>query len=192
MPVFDHFGFLAPYYEKFIPLRNPEEIINKVGLPVQGAILDAGGGTGRVSKSLVKYADYIVLYDLSFQMLNEAKSSVHLSRVNGHAEAIPFPDKCFERVIMIDALHHVCSQEKTIAELLRITKPGGRIIIEEPDFTRFLVKLIALIEKIMLMRSHFLTPKRISDLFLSYPGVRVTIDRNDFNAWIICEKEGQI
>ena len=47
---------------------------------------------------------------------------------------------------MVDALHHVADQEATIRELWRLLKPGGRIIIEEPDIRRFEVKLLALIE----------------------------------------------
>ncbi len=63
MPLIDHFSILAPLYEHFIPLRNPDRLIQMTGLPVQGALLDAGGGTGRVAKALRGLAGPIVVAD---------------------------------------------------------------------------------------------------------------------------------
>ena len=59
---------------------------------------------------------------------------------------------------MVDALHHVIHQGQTAREMYRVLKPGGRIVIEEPDIRKFGVKLIAVAEKLLLMRSHFLSP----------------------------------
>ncbi len=56
---------------------------------------------------------------------------------------------------MMDALHHMSFQKQAIGELWRVLKPGGRIVIIEPDIRRFVVKLIAIGEKIILMESHF-------------------------------------
>lgn len=53
MPTKDHFDLIAPYYDCFTGNRNPEAIISLADLPVTGPILDIGGGTGRVSQSLV-------------------------------------------------------------------------------------------------------------------------------------------
>ena len=39
----------------------------------------------------------------------------------------------FERVIMVDALHHVYNHARAAAELWRFVKPGGRIVIEEEN-----------------------------------------------------------
>ena len=124
----DHFDLLSSYYERVIPLRNLEEIVHFSDLPINGALLDAGGGTGRVSKALRDLASNIVLLDLSIPMLMQASDHDYINKVNAHTEAFPFPDEYFERIIMIDAMHHVCSQLKTVGELWRILKPGGKII----------------------------------------------------------------
>jgi len=47
-------------------------------------------------------------------------------------------DHSFDRVLMVDALHHVVNQAETICELYRVLKPGGRLVIEEPDLRNLL------------------------------------------------------
>ncbi|MCK4801532.1 MAG: hypothetical protein KAS84_06045, partial [Anaerolineales bacterium] len=69
----------------------------------------------------------------------------------------------------------------------RVLKPGGRIIIEEPNIQHWGVKLVALGEKIALMRSHFLDPAEITDLFRSFPGEKQTHLENILS-WVVIGK----
>jgi demethylmenaquinone methyltransferase/2-methoxy-6-polyprenyl-1,4-benzoquinol methylase len=191
MPIFDHFDFLAPLYETFIPPKDPQEMWAFADLPAEGgALLDAGGGTGRVAQFMSGKANPIVVADLSCKMLAEARQKGNLRPVCSHTEKLPFPDEAFARIIMVDALHHVCDQRGTVDELWRTLQPGGRIVIEEPDLRFFGVKLLALAEKLALMRSHFLSPPRIAELF-HYPDARVRIETSKFSAWVIVEKENK-
>ena len=187
MPLFDHFDFLAPLYETFIPPKDPQEIWALADLPVAGVLLDAGGGTGRIAQFMHGKVDSVVVADLSRKMLSEARRKDGLRPVCSHTETLPFPDGAFARIIMVDALHHVKDQRVTAGELWRTLQPGGRLIIEEPDLRAFVVKLLALAEKLALMRSHFLSPLRIAALF-QYPNARVRVEAGKFNAWIIVEK----
>ncbi|MHB8088699.1 MAG: class I SAM-dependent methyltransferase [Anaerolineaceae bacterium] len=187
MPLFDHFDFLAPFYEKFITPKDPQEMWTLADLPVSGALLDAGGGTGRVAQFMLGKANPVVVVDLSRKMLTEARQKNGLRPVCSHTEHLPFSDESFARIIMVDAFHHVCSQSQTVDELWRVLKPGGRIIIEEPDIRTFAVKLIALAEKLAFMRSHFLPPQQIANLFDS-SDAWVRVETGKFNAWVIVEK----
>lgn len=183
----DHFGILAPWYEHFIHPKKPERLIKLTGLPVEGPLLDAGGGTGRISQNLYGLASSLVVADLSIDMLRQAKIKDGLQAVCSHSEKLPFPDETFDRVIMVDALHHVCDHRETTAELWRLVKPGGRIVIEEPDIRTYTVKMIAIAEKLALMRSHFLSAPEIIGLF-QYPGAEISIEYADYNAWVIIGK----
>jgi len=120
-------------------------------------------------------------------MLSEARQKDGLHPVCSHTEKLPFDDETFARIIMVDALHHVINQRGTLDELWRTLQPGGKLVIEEPDLRLFGVKLLAIAEKLALMRSHFLSPPRIAQL-LSYPNARVRIETSSFNAWVIAEK----
>ncbi len=164
---FNHFSILAPKYEAYIKPKLPEKLLSLINLPIQGRILDAGGGTGRVAQYLRNKSARIIIADQTFSMLQEAKRKDGLQPVCTDSEKLPFPDNSFERIMMVDALHHVNHQQQTADELWRVLKPGGRIVIEEPDIRRWGVKLLALAEKIAMMRSHFLTPEGIASLFLS-------------------------
>jgi ubiquinone/menaquinone biosynthesis C-methylase UbiE len=187
MPNFDHFGILAPFYERFIKPKDPQELAAHLRLPVDGALLDAGGGTGRISQYLTGAAGRVVVADLSREMLAEANKKDGLRPVCSASEALPFADCAFARILMVDALHHVIDQRTTLQELWRVLQPGGRLVIEEPDLRRFTVKLLALAEKAALMRSHFLSPPQIAEM-LQQPGARVYIAADASTAWIIAEK----
>ena len=185
--MFDHFGFLAPFYERFITPKPPQILMELLELPIDGALLDVGGGTGRVSGFLTNHVGRLILSDLSEKMLHQSQNKNGLEQVCSHAEILPFPDESFERIIMIDALHHVCDQDETAGELWRVLKTGGKLIIEEPDIKHWGVKLVALAEKITLMRSHFLSPVKIKNLYRDVTD-NIQIHNDGFNAWIVVEK----
>lgn len=88
---------------------------------------------------------------------------------------------------MVDALHHVVNQAETASELWRVLKPGGRLLIEEPNFDLFRGKFIAYAEKLALMRSHFLSPEQIIALFDGKKADR-RIELEEAMAWIIIDK----
>ncbi|MBT3392006.1 MAG: class I SAM-dependent methyltransferase [Chloroflexi bacterium] len=186
--MFDHFSILAPVYEKFIQPKPPEYLWELAKLPTSGALLDAGGGTGRVAQFMSAKASQVVVADLSFDMLRQAKQKDRLLATCSHSERLPFADGYFERIIMIDALHHVCDQEETARELWRVLAPGGYLVIEEPDLRTFAVKLIALAEKLALMRSHFLTPPQIAQLFNGL-NAQTHIERDGYIAWVVVQKQ---
>ena len=182
---FDHFDFIAPVYNRVGAYSALQTMLEIGDFPTSGRLLDVGGGTGRVAGALRDKAAQIVIADVSLGMLRFAASKPGLQTAAAYSEHLPFPEASFERIVMVDALHHVVHQADTARELFRLLKPGGRIIIEEPDIRTFSVKLIALGEKLLLMRSHFLAPEQIVSLF---PSAKAEITAKESSAWIVVKK----
>ncbi len=184
----DHFGLLAPLYDRVIPPTDPERLRERLRLPAAGRLLDAGGGTGRASAALAPFIDHIVVSDFSFQMLQQARAKRHAAPMQARVQHLPFADAIFDRILVVDALHHFGDQRAAIGDLLRVLKPGGRLVIEEPDIHRPLVKLVALFETLALMHSHFHTAAEIGALISGFGATaRIEHDRQ-FTTWLMVDK----
>ena len=188
MAHFNHFDLLAPYYDRFIKPTDVARFCDLAGLPVNGLLLDVGGGTGQKSHQFINLVTGLLVADSSVGMLSQAQKKTGVRTMRSEAERLPVIDGSFARVIMVDALHHVSDQHQTLSELWRVVKPGGRIVIEEPDIRTAAVKVMALIEKVALMRSHFLSPAEIAGYF-NYPEAKVRVVVDGSTAWIIVDKK---
>jgi len=183
---FDHFDLIAGLYNRTAEFSAPAPLLDLLALPPDGRLLDAGGGTGRVAESLRGLVRQVVVADLSRGMLRHAADK-GLAAACAPAEQLPFASGTFDRIIMVDALHHVFDQRQTVTELWRVLASGGRIVIIEPDIHKFAVKLIAIGEKMFLMRSHFLPAEKIAALF-AYQNAHVRVISDEFNVWVCAEK----
>ncbi|MBW1648658.1 MAG: class I SAM-dependent methyltransferase [Deltaproteobacteria bacterium] len=188
MPVNLHFDILARFYERLMPPAAADQFALRLALPCAGALLDAGGGTGRVSARLAPYAARVVVCDLSLPMLRQSRRHPGLAAVQARGHRLPFADGSFERVLVVDAVHHFQHPDRVLAELMRVLAPGGRLVIEEPDIGRWPVRLVALAERLALMDSHFLPPSRIAAILASLGGRPRLADEGRWRSWIIVDK----
>ncbi len=192
----DHFGLLAPFYDRLFPPPDPSQLRQLLDLPTPGPMLDVGGGTGRVAALLQPLVGRLIINDPSAKMMRQAQSkgllaSGRLLPVQGHAERLPFPNAIFERVLVVDALHHFRDQHQAIRELARVLQPGGRLVIEEPDINRLSGKLVALFERLALMGSRFYTPAALREMVVGVGLDASVVTNHGFAAWIVAVKPGR-
>jgi ubiquinone/menaquinone biosynthesis C-methylase UbiE len=183
----DLFDLIAPLFDHSSWLENREEIISCAGLPVDGWLLDAGGGTGRVAFALRDLASGTVVADPSRGMVRRAGVKQGLNATQARAERLPFASGTFARVIMVDAFHHVFDQAETLRELWRVTQPGGRILLIEPDARRLTVRVLSLVEKALFLRSR-MRPADEMVALLDQPGVRANVKYIETSAWVVFDK----
>ena len=95
-------------------------------------ILDLAAGTGTSSMPFAKAGARVVPADLSFGMLSAGRGKhPDLPFVNADALALPFSDAAFDAVTISFGLRNVEDTSGALAELRRVTRPGGRIVVCE-------------------------------------------------------------
>jgi SAM-dependent methyltransferase len=97
------------------------------------SILDVGCGAGNILARLP--GERRTGLDLSRYMIERARQRLggRVQLLLGDAEQLPFPDASFERVIASSLFSHVLHPERVAAELKRVLKPGGRIVVSVSD-----------------------------------------------------------
>jgi demethylmenaquinone methyltransferase/2-methoxy-6-polyprenyl-1,4-benzoquinol methylase len=162
---------MARWYDRFMNWRDVSPI--RIKLNNARIIIDVGGGTGVISQKISKD---VIIVDPSQGMLREAKKKGMSNLVRGVAEYLPFRNDIVDAVICTDALHHTQDPEKSISEMIRVTRPGGQIIIEEFDIGRWWVRLfVGVIEKLAVMKPQFISAEKLTEIF-QREGYRVEIE----------------
>ena len=98
-------------------------------------VLDLAAGTGTSSAAIAKHGAHVVAADFSEGMLAEglrrhARNDL-IEFVFADATALPFEDNSFDAATISYGLRNVHQPRKALAEMLRVVKPGGRIVIAE-------------------------------------------------------------
>lgn len=98
----------------------------------KGCVLDAGCGDGAIGAALD--GDTVVGFDISPRCARRACERGVRALVADALGSLPFPDAAFDTVYCVDVLHHLDRQwERVLGELDRVLRPGGRMVIVEPD-----------------------------------------------------------
>src|SRR5688572_28333189 len=94
---------------------------------------DLGCGTGAVTAALAPFVARVVAVDASAAMLQAARKRVHgagnVDLRRGELEALPIDDGRLDAATVMLVLHHVPEPAGALAEVARVLKPGGRVVI---------------------------------------------------------------
>ena len=94
-------------------------------------VLDSGSGTGALAFALAPYVGEVVATDTREDYLEAARAIApeNVRLLEGDATALPFGYATFDIAGCLRLLHHVRRPELAVSELVRVTRPGGRVLI---------------------------------------------------------------
>jgi demethylmenaquinone methyltransferase/2-methoxy-6-polyprenyl-1,4-benzoquinol methylase len=102
------------------------------------ALLDVAGGTGDIASRFLGASgggSRAVICDISAEMLavgrERAGGEERLAFVQGNAECLPFPGKCFDAYTIAFGMRNLTHIGKALAEAFRVLRPGGRFLCLE-------------------------------------------------------------
>jgi demethylmenaquinone methyltransferase / 2-methoxy-6-polyprenyl-1,4-benzoquinol methylase len=113
-------------------------------------VLDLAAGTAVSTVELGKSGAWCVAADFSVGML-AAGTRRKVPKVAGDATKLPFDDGVFDAVTISFGLRNVVDQQAALREMLRVTRPGGRLVVCE--FSTPTNPLFATVYKEYLMRA---------------------------------------
>lgn len=106
-------------------------------------LLEAGGGTGRLSKALATHGAHAFLLDIVPEVARRATFNSSLRGLAADLFRMPFADGTFDAVFNHGVMEHFEPPlvRQGIAEMARVLRPGGKLVVIVPsDCGRFYVK----------------------------------------------------
>ena len=159
---------VALFNKSVLKQRKLREIAALLG-PTEGRRgLDLGSDNGVVSLLLRERGGSWASGDLTDEAVAAIRDLVltDVHKVTG--DHLPFPDAAFDVVAVVDMLEHVPDEAAFVRELARVTKPGGRLVLNTPQLKRtWLRRLRAALGQTDEKHGHLrpgYTPKRLREL----------------------------
>ena len=110
----------------------PTQLLAAVGLSADHAVLDVATGTGNIALRAAAVTPDVTGLDLVPSLLDIAREraaaeGVDVEWIEGDAEALPFGDESFDRVVSVFGIQFAPRHEVVADELVRVCRPGGAI-----------------------------------------------------------------
>lgn len=127
------------YEERFVPALFADwarPTLAAAGVRPHDHVLDVACGTGiltRTATEIVGAAGSVVGIDINPAMLTVAgRIRPDIEWRQGDAQALPFPDASFDRVVCQMALMFFADRQVAVTEMARVTRPGGTVTVMTP------------------------------------------------------------
>lgn len=123
------YGVFAKFLEK-----GALEFFDRLNIPAGTRLLDIGCGAGQLTIPAAQRAIKVTGLDLAANLVEQAKKKgesqgLQVEVVQGDAEALPFKDASFEISMSLIGSMFAPRPELVASEMIRVTQPGGKIIM---------------------------------------------------------------
>ncbi len=134
-------GFRREYEHRFLA----QPIMTQIAPKKAPLMLDVATGTGRLPLTMIHHPQFtgrVIGVDLSLPMLRHAlpkfEADPRVLFAQCPAERLPFAECVFDVVTCLEAIEFVSDQRAALAEMYRVLKPGGLIVITHRINTRWM------------------------------------------------------
>ncbi len=107
--------------------------LDRLPLPADARVLDAGCGSGRTLQELVDYGQVSGL-ELNTEAAELARERGLGEVVIGRLEELPWDDSTFDLITCLDVIEHVPDDVAALVELRRVCRPGGWLLVTGPAY----------------------------------------------------------
>jgi SAM-dependent methyltransferase len=137
----DPYSFLAAMGKKVVRPgghKSTQQLFDLAALTPRDNVLDVGCGVGTTGIEMVRrFGCRVTLVDKSKFMVDEARANVAAAGLSGEITVeegdivdLHYPDASFD-VVIVEAVTMFVSRDQAVREVLRVTKPGGRVLDQE-------------------------------------------------------------
>lgn len=112
--------------------RRLEMIIQAAGERISGRVMEDGCGVGLYLKHLQEYGGQVTGLDFDRERTVDS-AGLGLAVVQAAGENLPYSDNDFDLVLSNEVIEHVQSDRRTVEEMVRVLKPGGRLVLFCPN-----------------------------------------------------------
>ena len=112
--------------------RRLEMIVRAAGERMQGKILENGCGVGMYVEHLAPLGGTVIGLEYDFERATEARSRSS-TILNAAGEFVPFAASTFDLILSHEVIEHVQDDRAAVHEMIRVLKPGGRIVLFCPN-----------------------------------------------------------
>jgi SAM-dependent methyltransferase len=123
------YGVFAKYLE-----RGAFEFFDRLGIPAGTTLLDVACGAGQLSLPAARQGIRVTGLDLAANLVEQANARAEAEGLRiqfdqGDAENLPYPDESFDIVMSLIGAMFAPRPELVAAEMVRVCRPGGRIVM---------------------------------------------------------------
>jgi SAM-dependent methyltransferase len=116
-------------------------------------VLDLGCGPGGFLSIISSMCKSVIGVDITPNFITECNAMIKENKIQNASSiliapgTLPFPDTYFDKIVMVDTIHHLENIHDTLNEIARVLKKNGLLLIFEPNKLNPLLYLLCLLDK---------------------------------------------